>query len=68
VARDSLQQRKGPGFVGSIVLFVLFLIVAGWVLRVLFKIVWATLIILLLISMVPIVAGLIARSFKRPRF
>ena len=65
MARDSLQQRKGPGFVGSIVLF---LIVAGWALRVLFKIVWATLIILLLIAMVPVVAGLIARSFKRPRF
>jgi ABC-type iron transport system FetAB permease component len=67
MAKSNLSKSSGPGLVGSIVLLVVFLIVAGWLLKFIFKVVWAVVLIVVLITAIPIVAGLVVRSFRRPR-
>lgn len=60
-------KTGGVGLLGSFVMLVIGLIVVGWVLGLIFKLVWYVVVLFVIVSLLAAGAGMLSRSLRRPK-
>lgn len=67
MASDKVTNTGGAGLLGSFVILVIGLIVVGWVLGLIFKLVWYVVVLFVVVSLLAAGAGMLSRSLRRPK-